>query len=237
MLLTVLALAQSAFAFDHTHAAFEKFLGGAVTTAGVDYTDLQTRKDVLDGYLSEVANANADGFSKEQQLAFYVNAYNAYTLNLILTEKPGSILDLDGGKVWQTRKMGVARKSMTLNDLEHGTIRKLEDGRVHAVVNCASKGCPPLPAKPLQPENLQGQLDAAAKHWVSVNAYKVDGSVAQVSKIFNWYAEDFTGMAKDQATDDEKFKAAAKFITKYGGDLTPVKSYEWADYSWKLNAK
>ena len=237
MLLTVLALAQSAFAFDHTHAAFEKFLGGAVTDAGVDYTDLTSRKDVLDGYLSEVANANADGFTKEQQLAFYVNAYNAYTINLILTEKPASILDLDGGKVWQTRKHGVARKSITLNDLEHGLIRKLEDGRIHAVVNCASKGCPPLPPKPIKPENLQTQLDDAAKRWVRTNAFKLDGSVAQLSKIFDWYAEDFTGMAKDAATNDEKFKAGAKFITKYGGDLTAAKSFEWADYSWKLNAK
>lgn len=235
MILTLTTLTASALAFDHSHGKLEELLDGAVTTEGVDYGKLAGRKADLDAYLKAVADANVTSFDKDQQLAFYVNAYNAHTLNLILTEKPASILDLDGGKVWDTRKFGVGRQNLTLNEIEHGKVRKLEDGRIHGVVNCASKGCPPLPPKPLKPEGIQGQLDEGAKRWVKTNAFVMDGSVARVSKIFDWYAEDFTGKPKDGATANEKFAAAKDFIEKHGGDLNAARSFEWNDYDWKLN--
>lgn len=237
MFLTLTTLTTGAYAFDHSHAKFEAFLAGAVSTEGVDYATLGGRKADLDAYLTSLADANVGSMSKDQQLAFYVNAYNANTINLILTEKPASIMDLDGGKVWDTRRFGVGREKLTLNDIEHGKVRKIEDGRIHAVVNCASKGCPPLPPKPLKPEGIQGQLDAAARSWVKTNAFVMDGKVARISKIFDWYAEDFTGKPKDQATANEKYEAGKKFITKYGGDVSAAQSFEWNDYDWKLNQR
>lgn len=237
MILTLTTLTQSALAFDHTHAKFEAFLSGAVSPEGVDYAALRGKKADLDAYLTELADANTGSFTNDQKLAFYVNAYNANTINLILTEKPASIMDLDGGKVWDTRRFGVGREQMTLNDMEHGKVRKLGDGRIHAVVNCASKGCPPLPPKPLKPEGIQGQLDAAAATWVKTNAYVMDGKVARLSKIFDWYAEDFTGKPKDQATANEKFEAGKAFVSKHGGDVSAATSFEWNDYDWKVNQR
>ena len=238
MLIVAGVLSQPALAFDHQHGTFATFLGSAVSSTGtVDYTDLKGRRDVLDQYLTEVANAPASGFSKDEQLAFYTNAYNAYTISLILDENPKSIQDLDGGKVWDQRTFDVGRQKMTLNQIEHGTIRKIENGRIHAIVNCASKGCPPLPAKPITPDAIQGQLDQGARRWVNTNAFRMDGSVLQLSKIFDWYAEDFTGMAKGTASDEDKKKAGVEFVKKYGASLGDYKTIEWMDYDWSLNSK
>lgn len=230
-------LSQSALAFDHQHTHFAKFLDGAVSDAGVDYATLKGRKGLLDGYLAEVANAQSSGFSKDEQLAFYANAYNAYTVNLILTENPKSIQDLDGGKVWDQRSFDVGRQRLTLNEMEHGKVRKLTDGRAHAAVNCASKGCPPLPPQPFVPAGIQGQLDAAARRWVKVNAFSLDGSVLQLSQIFKWYGDDFVDAPPNTASEGDKQKGAIAFITKYGGDVSAHSSVEWRDYDWTMNAQ
>lgn len=236
MLLVTAGLVQSAMAFDHSHTNFAKFLDGAVTPTGVDYSTLKGRSELLTTYLDEVANASVSGFSKDQKLAFYVNAYNAYTVSLILSENPTSIKDIDGGKVWEQRSFPVGRQKLTLNQMEHGNVRKLEDGRIHAVVNCASKGCPPLPPKPLTPDGIQGQLDAAAKTWVQTNAFKMDGDILQLSKIFLWYGEDFTGTSAGQASEEDKQKAGRAFLAKYG-KAVPEGKTEWMDYNWMLNSK
>lgn len=230
-------LSQPAMAFDHKHTNFAQFLDGAVSDAGVDYEVLKGRKDLLTTYLEEVANAPLASFTDDQKLAFYVNAYNALTINLIVTENPKSIQDLDGGKVWEQRSFAVGRKKLTLNQLENENARKMADGRIHGVLNCASKGCPPLPPKPIVPENLQGQLDDAAKRWVRTNAFALDGNVLQLSKIFQWYGDDFTGMAAGTASDEDKQKAAIAFIGKYGGDVGAHTKIEWRNYDWALNKK
>lgn len=237
LLVTTGLLTAPAQAFDHTHATYGAFLDGAVTDTGVDYAMLKGRKDKLDAYLVEVANAPMSGFDKDQKLAFLVNAYNALTINLILSENPKSIMDLDGGKVWDQRSFDVGRQKLTLNQIENENIRKIENGRIHAVVNCASKGCPPLPPKPLVPTGIQAQLDDGAKRWVRTNAFKLDGSVAQLNQIFKWYGDDFVGGAPGTASEGDKQKAAAAFITKYGGDVSAAKTFEWRDYDWSVNAK
>lgn len=238
LLLATGLFAAPALAFDHSHAAFAGVLDGAVTPQGVDYDKVASRKDDLLKYLETVADANVKTFSDEQKLAFYVNSYNALTINLIVTKgQPASIKDLYGGKPWDAASWPVGREKLTLNQIEHDRVRPMTDGRAHAVVNCASKGCPPLPPKPLTPEAVQNQLDAGAKRWVATNAFEVEGKVVKVSAIFKWYAEDFTGMPKGTASEAEMFAAARAFIEKYGGKLPDgddVK-YEWNDYDWSLN--
>lgn len=230
-------LVPAAHAFDHTHAGFASFLDGAVSEAGVDYTLLKTRQAALTTYLDEVSNAPAASFTNDEKLAFYVNAYNALTINLILTENPKSIMDLDGGKVWDQRSWGVGRQKLTLNQIEHQNARKLTDGRVHAVVNCASKGCPPLPPKPLLPGTVQAQLDEAAARWVRTNAFKLDGTVLQLNQIFKWYGDDFVSMPAGTASEADKQKAAVAFITKHGGAVSAATTFEWREYDWSLNKK
>ncbi len=238
-------LAASAAAFDHDHAGLTRFLAGAVDPAGVDYGKLALRRDQLERYLESVATVDASGFTKPQRLALLVNAYNAYTLQLMLDEgPPESITDLDGGKVWDTRKFVVAGESLTLNEIEHGRARKLADGRIHAVVNCASKGCPPLPPRALSADGVDAQLDAATRVWTATNAYSWSGDTVRLSKIFDWYGEDFANEDRgDLPRLDGKQEDAVWFLSRYVDPSTKDRllsgtiQADWQDYDWSLNRR
>ena len=118
-----------------------------VSLAGVDYQAIGPTG--LDPYLAQLAGADLSSASKAEKMAFWINAYNALTVDLISeNQEISSIRDLDRGKVWDARKFTVAGQQLSLNDIEHGTLRPMGDARVHAALNCASKGCPPLPLKP-----------------------------------------------------------------------------------------
>lgn len=244
MLFATLALS-SALAFDHAHADLKTFLAGAVSPQGVDYGALAGRRDVLARYIEGVKTADVGGWSRAQKLSLYVNAYNAYTLQVMLDNgPPASIRDLDGGKVWTTRRFVVAGESLTLNDLEHERARPLSDGRVHAVVNCASKGCPPLPATPLTPDGQSAQLDRATRTWAATNAFTLSGTRIGLSSIFDWYAEDFTSANQgDLAGVDGKHENALWFLSRYVDDatretlLSGTLTATWQPYDWSINRR
>jgi hypothetical protein len=231
--------------FDHTHAALERVLDGAVSTAGVDYGLVATRREKLDAYLGQVKAAETSGWTDAQKLALYVNAYNAWTLRLMLDEgPPNSIMDLDGGKVWDTRRFPVAGRELTLNQMEHENARKLADGRVHAVVNCASKGCPPLPPEPLTAPGVEAQLDDAARRWASTNAFTLDGDTVRLSKIFDWYGDDFASEGTGDLPGVEgKAENAIWFLSRYVDEPTKTRllsgslTADWLEYDWSLNRR
>ncbi|MCB9666104.1 MAG: DUF547 domain-containing protein [Alphaproteobacteria bacterium] len=226
-------------AFDHAYAKLDAFYEGAVTPQGVDYTVLGSRRTLLEGALSEIAQADTAGFDDAQKLALVVNAYNAYTVQLIL-DHPGvrSIRDLDGGNPWKKRTFRVAGQDLTLDQMEHEHARKLADGRVHAVINCASRGCPPLPPDPLVPQGLDAQLDAAARRWVGANAYGVVSGTLFLSRIFEWYAPDFVRWRTDDVPGaDDRQDAALGFLRAFGLERIPAhQDVAWRAYDWSLNA-
>ncbi|MCB9685260.1 MAG: DUF547 domain-containing protein [Alphaproteobacteria bacterium] len=229
--------------FDHTHAAFGAFLKGAVSDRGVDYGVLASRRPQLDAYLASIRDVSTEGWTPAQRLALTVNAYNALTLSVVLDAgPPKSIMDIDGGQVWKTRHFVVAGQDVTLDALENAQARKLADGRVHAVLNCASRGCPPLPPEPLSAATVDAQLDAAARRWVSANAWTLDGDQLKLSKIFDWYSADFTkenhgdlpgleGNAENAVWFLSRFVDASTAERLKGGGLT----VGWTDYDWALN--
>jgi len=242
--LILLAVSAVAAPFDHDHEALTRFLDGARKgPVGVDYQALALRREQLDRYLSTLASVDASSFDKDQKLALYVNAYNGYTLQLILDEGiPKSITDLDGGKVWDTRTFEVAGASLTLNQIEHGHARKLADGRVHAVVNCASKGCPPLPPEALAASTVESQLDAATRRWVQTNAFSWSGDTLRLSRIFDWYGEDFASADRGDLPGIEgKAEDAVWFLSRYVDPptrdrlLSGTIQTAWQDYDWSLN--
>ncbi len=230
-----LPLALAGEPFDHGYADLAAFLDGAVTEAGVRYDLLDTRRDRLEAHLASVAAAEVSSFTPQQQLAFYVNAYNGYTVQLVLEHRFASIRDLDGGKVWSTRKFPVAGESVTLDQMEHGHARKLTDGRVHAAVNCASRGCPPLPPAPLTAEGIESQLDAAARRWVATNAYGLKDGALGLSKIFDWYGSDFDKWRGGGG--DGAHAAAIGFLRAYGlDDAATWQEIRYLPYDWSLNS-
>lgn len=244
----LLLLATSALAddggFDHTHGAFDNVLDGAVSNAGVNYGTIGSRRAALDAYLEGVANADISGFSGNQKLAFYINAYNGYTLTLIL-DNPGiaSIRDLHGGNPWDAVQFPVAGESLTLNDMEHRRVRRWGDARIHAAVNCASKGCPPLGPDAFTASGLDGQLDHAARRWVSTNAYEWSGSSLTVNEIFIWYDEDFVIWAERRELPAANHQDTVAFLQAFGADFSghptvaSELSIEALPYDWSLNKR
>ncbi|MFT4625055.1 MAG: hypothetical protein ACI8PZ_003721 [Myxococcota bacterium] len=228
-------------AFDH--ATFGAFLDGAVADNGVSYSTLAARRATLDTYLAELAALSLDGLSTPDQVALWVNAYNANTLATVLDAgPPASIRDIDGGEVWKTRSFTVAGQTVTLDDMEHRRARPLTDGRIHAVVNCASKGCPPLPPEPIRGAALSAQLDAASRRWAKINAYSWQGDTLQLSKIFDWYAEDFVSGRVD-GVSDPKIAGAVGFLVRFvdAEEAARIRAAAgtagWQDYDWTLNAR
>lgn len=232
--------AQARPGFDHKHAAFAGVLKGAVTADGrVRYGLLRGRQAALDAYVASLAEADVGAMSRGQKLAFWVNAYNASTLSLIVSN-PGikSIKELDGGDPWKARTFRIGGEDVTLDQMENAKARPLSDGRVHAVVNCASVGCPPLPPEPLTAVGLEAQLDEAARTWVATNAYVERDGQLLLSNIFKWYAGDFAVYRKDAIPGaNEAQTRALWFIARFGGpDRTRGgTSLGWNPYDWSLN--
>lgn len=217
-----------------------------VSLAGVDYQAIGPTG--LDPYLAQLAAADLSGASKAEQMAFWINAYNALTVDLI-TENPDitSIRDIDRGKVWDTRKYTVAGKQVSLNDIEHGTLRPMGDARVHAALNCASKGCPPLPLKPVSADTLDADLDSAARQWVAANAWVVQDDQVTLNKIFDWYGEDFVpkyASLHDVPGQSGKKQAALNFIAVHAPSLGLAKTAKnpgvkvvYGKYDWSVNRR
>jgi hypothetical protein len=217
-----------------------------VSLEGVDYQAIGPTG--LDGYLAQLASADLSKASKAEKMAFWINAYNALTVDLI-AENQGidSIRDLDRGTVWDARTYTVAGNQDTLNDLEHGTLRPMGDARVHAALNCASKGCPPLPLKPVSADTLEADLDAAARQWVATNAWVVQDERIALNKIFDWYGEDFVpkyGAMHDVPGQSGKKQAALNFIAIHAPNLglattakNPGVKVVFGDYDWSVNRR
>ncbi len=227
-------------------AAYAEALAAYVGEDGrVDYAGL-ARSGALDPVVAALAEAAepADPLARE---AFWIDAYNALTLSLVAANWPlGSIRDLDGGDPWSVRRFRVAGRALTLNDIEHGILRPMGDPRVHAAVNCASRGCPPLARTPYaaDPAGVDAALDAAARRWVAAGALELGEDTVAFNRIFEWYAEDFR-RADDRPVPglDPAMAAAARFCARYlpadraAALLAGGRAGSWIDYDWSVNAR
>jgi hypothetical protein len=198
-------------AFDHAHGAWSALLrkhvlllrGGQASQ--VRYAGFKADRAVLQVYrdgLSSVSEAAFKAFSKPQQMVFLINAYNASTVELILTKYPALTSIKDLGSVfsspWKPKWISLLGAKLSLDDIEHGMLRekgRFDDPRVHFAVNCASIGCPPLREEAFVAERLDAQLDEQALRFMSDrtrNRFAASTGRLEVSKIFDWYGDDFT---------------------------------------------
>ena len=244
--------------FDHGHAAWTALLKMhvAVVRGGqasqMRYTALAAERAALKSYLealSAVGDAAFNGFTKPQQMAFLINAYNAFTAELILTKYPDlkSIKDLGSllQSPWKPKWVPLLGTKLSLDDIEHETLRKrgrYDDPRVHFAVNCASIGCPALREEAFVAERLDAQLDEQAQRFMSDrsrNRYNVQRGRLEVNKIFDWFGEDFRlghrGIGSLAAFAakfaDQLADAPAEREKVRGGQL----EIAFLDYDWKLN--
>jgi len=255
VLAPMIGLAQQ---FDHSHAAWEALLAKHVrpisngNASQVDYKGFKKDHDALKAYLaslSAVTPAQYAGWSKAQQFAFLANAYNAFTIEKILTRYPDlkSIRDFGSffGNPWKDRFFTLLGKPMHLDGIEHETLRApgaFDDPRVHVAVNCASIGCPMLGSHAFTAENLDAQLDDLFKRFMSDrsrNRYDAKTKTAEISRIFDWYGSDFEKGHKG-------FSSVADVVAKYADQLADAPSDRAAlrekkvkigflEYDWALN--
>ena len=224
--------------FDHSHDAFTQVLQKVVHPQGrasrVDYRQLTQDPDRLSTYLatlSSVSQQQFNGFTKPQQLAFLINAYNGYQLKLVIDNYPiGSIKDVGNffRSPWDIEFFQLFGDDASLNLIEHGMIREqFNELRIHFAVNCASISCPPLQRVAFQAVQLDEQLEAATVNFLndeSVNRVDPNSNRLLVSKIFDWYGEDF---------DD----VTAFILSKMQGVESSNQAFklDYLDYDWGLN--
>jgi hypothetical protein len=238
-------------AFDQHHAVWTSVLAANVSGDRFDYAALAKDRSKLDQYLHSLEAVPADEFGKwtrEQQFAFWINAYNAYTISLVAGKYPvESIKDIGSltKQVWDQEFIPLKPlfpeakgERLSLNDIEQRILRpKFKDARVHAAVNCASQGCPPLRKEAFEAEKLGAQLDEQVRAWLADparNRYDRAKGKIEVSKIFDWFADDFVRDAGSVQTWIAKYAPPSE--AEWLRDAKKL-SISFLDYSWKLNAK
>jgi len=229
-----IAAAASTFAqkSDNWVESYNQLLGKYVTGSGVKYAawkgnaaDMQAIQSVVDG----IAKENVSALGKQQQLAFYINAYNAWILHEALGKYPTSSVKDALFTFFTGKRITVAGQQMSFNALEKDTIRsKFGEPRVHFALNCASRSCPPLSRQAFTAGNLDSQLETLAKGYVNSERgvkYSAAAKSAELSKIFDWYKDDFKAEG-----------GALGFINKRRSTQIPADAkISYQDYDWALN--
>lgn len=233
--------------FDHEHTLFAEILDRHLVQDGlrssVDYSALKSDRAVLDEYLirlSKVSMGFFNTFSETEKLAFLINAYNAFTLKLIVDNYPVSSIKKIGGifsTPWEIKFFSLLGRPLSLDQIEHEMIRAwFSEPRIHFALVCASKGCPALRYEPYVPSRIYEQLEDATKKFLKDegrNRYAPDERTLYLSSIFDWYKEDF-----------QKFPNATQgFVAKYyldnGMEKNDILSSKisFLSYDWTLNDK
>lgn len=214
---------------------FNSLLQKHVDSKGnVNYKTLKQEEATLDTYLAYLKNTSpSSAWSKNKQKAFWTNAYNAYTIKLILQNYPlKSITKIKkkGKNAWNIPFVEVGGKTYTLDHIEHKILRgKLFDSRIHVGVNCASGSCPKLHNKAFTESNIDKELEVLMKNFINDpkrnNLEKK--STIKISEIFNWFKGDFT-----------KKGSVVDYINKYATNKVDAKAkIQYLPYDWNLNGK
>lgn len=225
---------ESAAIVSVNHSAFDKLLKANVSDKGVvNYAAFVKSKTDLQGYLKSLTKVDVSSLSKNEKLAFWINAYNAATIDQIVRNHPvTSILKISNGKVWdQSLSYKFENKVLTLNDIEKKILlgNDLFDARVHFAVNCAALSCPTLANTAFTASNVQNMLTAQTKAALSnPNFNKINSSKSSISKLFDWYKADFI----------KAEGSVANFINKYSSTkINNNTKIDYLEYNWDLNGK
>ena len=208
---------------------WDNFLQKYVSATGeVDYKAIKAQKKELEAIIKAFSSVKvASTWHKNDQLAFWINAYNAFTIDLIIQHYPlKSIQQLDGGKPWDVKRIVIGGKKYSLNNIENDIIRpQFKDARIHFAVNCAARSCPPLLNRAFMGNTLDTQLDMVAKKFIQHKSYQtITASKLTLSKIFEWYSADFGDVVT--------------FVNKYSSvKVQKGATIVYKEYDWSLNGK
>jgi hypothetical protein len=201
----------------------------------VDYKGFVRDSADLNRYLRalETAHPNDKNWTRQEQMAYWINAYNAYTVQLIVRNYPvGSIKDIKKGvafvnSVWDIKFIKIQGFTYDLNNIEHNILRPVfKDARVHAAVNCASYSCPKLLNEAYTAARLEEQLETGMRNFVNDPLRnRITAEKAEISEIFKWFKGDF-----------ERDGSLRNFLNQYAAvKLTAKTDISHMDYDWRLN--
>ena len=212
---------------DIDHSLWTKILQEHVSDNGnVNYKSIKTNKIELDHYLHQLSeNSPKDSWSKNELLAYWINAYNAFTIKLIIDNYPtNSIKDIKSP--WDKKFIKINNKLVSLNYIEHDVLRKMNEPRIHFAIVCASYSCPKLLNKAYQSSTLEEQLMIATKSFLTdTSKNKISKNEVQISKIFKWFDNDF----KQNGT-------LINFLNSYSEEtISKNAKISYKNYNWDLN--
>jgi Protein of unknown function, DUF547 len=253
-----LAGAARAQGFDHGHAAWTALLKKHVVVLGegkasqLRYAGMAADRAALQAYLAGLSAVGATafaGFTKPQQMALLINAYNAFTVELILTRYPKleSIKDLGSllKTPWKQKFVPLLGNTVSLDGIEQEMLRargRYDDPRIHFALNCASIGCPPLREEAFVAARLDAQLDEQAQRFLSDrsrNRWNPTTQKLEVSKIFDWYGDDFRLGHRGITSAAAFFARYAEPLADAPADRERIRSQQaelaYLAYDWKLN--
>jgi len=210
-----------------SHKRWNTLLQKHVSPSGnVNYQKFKADKAILDLYIDDLAhNTPKSDWSKTEKLAYWINAYNALTIDLIIKNYPiKSIKDIKdpwGQELWE-----LGDKWYSLEDIEHEILRKMDEPRIHFAIVCASYSCPKLQNTAFTASNLETQLTAATKQFLSdTKRNEIKENSLKLSKIFKWFDKDF-----------EQNGTLIDFLNKYTDvNISAKAKISYKDYNWDLN--
>jgi uncharacterized membrane protein YdjX (TVP38/TMEM64 family) len=221
--------------FDHN--VLDQLLKTHVAAGGwVDYRGLARQSDLLDTYLAHLAEAPFDELGRSEKLALLINAYNAFTLRLILDYYPiDSIRAIPADKRWDDVRWRIGPHTWSLNQIEHEQIRpKFREPRVHFAQVCAAVGCPPLRCEAYAAGQLEEQLEDQARYVHTHDRWfrlATDGKDVWLTSLYRWYRGDFEQVAGSVVGFAARYAPGLKSVLDSG--RTPT--IRWLDYDWSLN--
>jgi len=210
------------------HGQWDKLLKKHVNSRGfVDYKAFQEDKSELDAYLKMLSELEpSENWSVQELLAYYINLYNAATVQLILDNYPlESIKDINGA--FTKAFVKIKKKELSLGGIENGVLRKMNEPRIHFAINCASFSCPKLLNEAFMASKIDEQLEQVTVEFINGNKNEISKNNPKFSKIFDWYGSDFKVDGK---------KDIIGYVNQYSETkINPETEYSFLEYDWSLN--
>jgi hypothetical protein len=241
-LIVVLMFHFSILSYDKTHKIFDNHLKKFVKNGMVNYKDWKNEQQDLEKYLNDLSSVSESEYKNwkdSEKLSFLINAYNAFTIKLILDNYPlSSITDIGTpiskynlmkGIPWKKDFFILLGKKRYLDWIEHEVLRKdFNEPRIHFAINCASIGCPPLRSEAFVSDKLESQLQDSFLVFMKQkdkNRYDSKSNILYLSKIFEWFQGDFI-----------KNQSLIQFIKPgFNENIPDNANIIFTDYNWNLN--
>ena len=213
------------------HSIWNKLLQENVTSKGkVDYKNLKINKNSVTKYLQELRNHTpGTDWTREETMAYYINMYNAYTIQFIITKYPVSSpkdVKYSGKDIWELRLVRMGNKTMSLTEVEN-ILKGYGDGRIHFAINCGAVSCPRLMNKAWEAKTLNVDLTRMTQIFINdLSTNIIKEKKIKISKLFEWYSLDFK-TSKTTVID---------FINTYSKiQISSKAKIEYLPYNWNLN--